>query len=331
MNGSSTLVVKLSLSKVIATAAALTLLAASQANAQVEIKFPFEVPAVHIKGKTIQHFATSLEKSTKGYYRVSLFPAGQLMSPTEEIAAVARGQVQMAAPFLNYVGSIEPGFNLFAVPMLFENYAALTKATEGPAGMELLSRLSNRGLHGIGYWFEAPIELFSKRTVENLAQLSGQKLRVFPSEILIGATKALGAVPTSIPGPEIYLALQQGIADGAWTTPTYAVTIKLADVQKAMTKVSISYGGYGVIVNKRFFDAQPPDMQKAIVAAVADAQEFNRKQVIQDLAATDEELKRAGMTIVSLSSEERQKWRDRLQPVYDGLTPDLKSLVAKTK
>jgi len=301
------------------------------ASAQVEIKFPFEVPAAHIKGKTIQYFANALEKSTKGYYKVSLFPAGQLMSPTEEIAAVSRGQVQMAAPFLNYFGSVEPGFNLFAVPMLFDSYPALTKAVDGAAGKELLGRLSIRGLLGMGYWFEAPIQLFTNRPVSRLEDMNGLKLRVFPSEILSATTKALGAVPTSIAGPEIFIALQQGVADGAWTTPTYAVTIKMAEVQKAMTKVALSYGGYAVIVNKVFFDAQPADMQKAITAAVGEAQNFNRKQVLEDLAATDDALKKAGMAVSELSPAERQRWLARLQSVYDGLSPDLKALVAKAR
>jgi C4-dicarboxylate-binding protein DctP len=289
------------------------------------------VPATHIKGKTIERFAQTLEKSTNGHYKVSLFPAGQLMSPTEEIAAVARGQVQMAAPFLNYFASVEGGYNLFAVPMLYGGYEDLAKAVDGPAGQDLLARLSARGLHGITYWFEAPIHLFANRVVSKVEEVAGLKLRVFPSEILSASTRALAGVPTSIPGPEIYLALQQGIADGAWTTPTYAVTIKMADVQKSMTKAYLSYGGYAVIVNKRFFDSQAPDKQQAIVAAAIEARGYNRKQVLEDLAATDAALKGAGMNIVELSADERKRWQTKLQPVYDGLNDDLKGLIAKSR
>lgn len=311
--------------------AAVTFGFVSAAEAQVEIKFPFEVPSAHIKGKTIERFAQALQKKTNNYYKVSLFPAGQLMSPAEEIAAVARGQVQMAAPFLNYFGSIEPGFNLFAIPMLYPGYPELTKAVDGPAGQELLGRLAARGLHGITYWFEAPIHLFSNRVVNKVEDVAGLKLRVFPSEILSASTRALGAAPTSIPGPEIYLALQQGIADGAWTTPTYAVTIKMADVQKSMAKAYLSYGGYAVIINKSFFDSQPSDKQKAIVEAAIEARDFNRKQVLEDLASTDSALKAAGMTIVDLSAEERMRWLAKLQPVYDGLNADLKGLMSKSR
>ena len=55
------------------------------------------------------------------------------------------------------------------------------------------------------------------------------------------------------------------------------------------------------------------------------------KQVLEDLAATDDALRKAGMTVTTLAPEERQRWLARLQPVYDGLSPDLKGLIAKAR
>ena len=72
-------------------------------------------------------------------------------------------------------------------------------------------------------------------------------------------------------------------------------------------------------------------MQRAISAAVLEAQRFNRLQVLEDLAATDVALKRAGMAVLELSPEERQRWLAQLKPVYDGLSADLQGLITKAR
>lgn len=295
----------------------------------VEIKFPLETPADHIKTQSLEVFKKALEEKSNGKYKVTLYVAAQLMPGKDEVPAVARGQVQMAAPTMGYVSTIEPGFKFFEIPMLFDSYETMEKAANGPVGQELLERLSAKRLLGIGYLYDGFVTLWTNKPVRTLGDIKDLKIRVFPSEVLTNATTALGAAPTSIPGAEVFLALKQGVADGAWTSTPYGNQIKLYEVLKAVTKVNIFPFGYVVVVNPSWFEKQGPDGQAMIRAALTESKAFNLEEIQNTIASSYENVAKNGMTVVDMSAEERGAWRDALKPVYDGLDADVKALLAK--
>ena len=321
--------------KVLTAAAAFTLLAATatpvvevRAQAPVEVRFSYETPPGHIKSKTIELFAELLEAKSDGYYQVDLFPAAQLVGPAEEVAATARGQIEMSAPYFSYLGSIEPLMNFYQAPLVFDSYEDLWAFLDTEEATDLAARLEARGLQHIDYWFEAPSRLWTQSPVHSVADLRGQKIRVVPSAILQNAVEAMGATPTAIPGTELYLALQQGVADGAFTAPTYGLTFKFFEVSNAITNLDLFYGGYFFMVNKAWFDRQPPERQEQIREAAAEARAFNQIEVQQDLATVDEALAAEGMEVIQMTPELLAEFRAALEDFYAALDPELRDLIA---
>ncbi|MGE0744020.1 MAG: TRAP transporter substrate-binding protein [Rhodospirillales bacterium] len=313
----------------ILAAAAVAAFGIGTASAQVEIKLPYETPPAHIKSRSIEVFKEALEKKSNGHFKVSLFPSAQLMPGKDEVPAVARGQVQMAIPALNYLTAIDPGFKLFEVPMLFDGYDAVEAAANGPVGKELMTRLASKRLTGAGFWYDGFTVLWTNAPVRKLEDLKGKKIRVFPSEILSKTTSALGAAPTAIPGAEVFLALKQGIADGAWTTAPYGAQIKLNEVLKGVTKLNLFVFGYVVVLNPAFMEAQPPAMRQAIMDSLAEGKAYNLREIKASIDAAYTSMAAAGMTVVDMDAAETARWRQALQPVYDGLEPDVKTLMTR--
>jgi C4-dicarboxylate-binding protein DctP len=306
---------------------ALGMTATTPAAAQIEIKLPFETPAGHIKTRSIEVFKKTLEAS--GKYKVTLYPTAQLMPGKDEIAAVARGQVQMAVPTNGYMSTIDPAFKFLEVPMLFDSYDAMEKVLNGPIGAELLGRLSKKRLHGAGFWYDGFVALWSNKPIRTLEDLKNQKIRVFPSEVLSNATKALGAAPTSIPGAEVYLALKQGVADGAWTTPPYGNRIKLYEVLKSVTKVNLFPFGYVVILNRTFLKKQSSEGRMLINKAQAAGKAYNLAEITNSINSAYKSVASHGMQVVDISAAERKRWHAALKPVYENLDPIVKKLLAK--
>jgi C4-dicarboxylate-binding protein DctP len=301
------------------------------AHAQVEIKIPFETPAGHIKTRSIEVFKEALEKRTAGHYKVSLFPAAQLMSGKDEVPAVARGQVQIAFPAINYITAIDPAFKLFEVPLLFDDYAAVERMTNGPVGQELTKRLEAKKLLGAGYWYDGFTVLWTKTPVRTLPDLKGRKIRVFPSEILSATTVALGGVPTAIPGAEVVVALRQGVADGAWTTAPFGAQIKLYEMLGGLTKVPLFVFAYAVVINPSFYASQSPANQKAIQESLAEAKAFNLREIQTAIDQAYVTAAKNGMQVVDVDAAEMARWRKAVQPVYDSLEPDVKALIARVR
>ena len=301
------------------------------AMAQIEVKVPLETPAAHIKTRTAEVFKKTLEENSGGKYKVTLYPSAQLMPGKDEVPAVARGQVQMAMPTIGYVSTIEPAFKLLEVPMLFDSYDAMDKVLTGPVGQDLLGRLGAKRLMGAGFWYDGFVALWSQSPIRTLADLEDKKIRVFPSEVLANSTSALGAAPTAIPGAEVFLALKQGVADGAWTTAPYGNQIKLYEVLKSVTKVNLFPFGYVVVVNPAWYKKQGAEGQKMINDALAAGKAYNLKEITNSINDAYKNVAANGMEVVEFSNEERGRWITALKPLYDGLDDEVKSLLKKVE
>ena len=300
-------------------------------RAQTEIKVPLETPPGHIKTRSAEVFKSTLEKLSKGKYKVSLFPSAQLMPGKNEVPAVARGQVQMAMPTIGYVSTIDPAFKLLEVPMLFDSYGAMENVLNGAVGKELLDRLKKKRLMGVGFWYDGFVALWSQKPIRTLVDLKNKKIRVFPSEVLANSTKALGAAPTAIPGAEVFLALKQGVADGAWTTAPYGNRIKLYEVLKSVTKVNLFPFGYVVVVNPAWYNKQGAAGQKMIRTALAAGKAYNLKEISNAINGAYKNVAANGMKVIGFSKAERARWIKALKPLYDGLDPEVKRLLKQVK
>ena len=302
-----------------------------EAKAQTEIKIPMETPPGHIKTRSAEAFKKSLETISKGKYKVSIFPSAQLMTGKDEVPAVARGQVQMAIPTIGYVSNIEPAFKLLEVPMLFESYGSMEKVLNGPIGKDLLKKLNKKRVLATHFWYDGFVALWSKKPIQTVADLKNLKIRVWPSEVLANSTKALGGSPTAIPGPEVFLALKTGVADGAWTTPPYGNLIKLYEVLNSVTKVNLFPFGYVVVVNPAWFKKQGPDGQKLIRTALAKAKAYNLKEIRNAVESAYKNVAANGMKVIGFSKSERARWIKTLKPLYSGLDPEIKAMMKKIK
>src|SRR3546814_18002143 len=85
--------------------------------------------------------------------------------------------------------------------------------------------------------------------------------------------KSVGAVPTTVPSPEIYTALERGTFQAASLPFSYAhATYKLHEVSKWYT-YGMAPGTVNcpLVVSRSAFDKLPADYRSLLVAAKADA------------------------------------------------------------
>ena len=81
--------------------------------------------------------------------------------------------------------------------------------------------------------------------------------------------RALGASPTPISWTETYTALQQKVVDGEENSISSIKFGKLNEVQKYLTLDGHSFGVDFVLINEKFYQSLPKDLQKTIRIAAA--------------------------------------------------------------
>ncbi|WP_457553953.1 DctP family TRAP transporter solute-binding subunit [Desulfobacula sp.] len=294
-------------------------------------KKPFKIRFSHVvsentpKGWGANEFARRVNEELKGKVVVKVFPSSQLYGDNQAIEALSAGFIEMAAPSsAKFVGSV-PALQLFDMPFLFKDLKAVHKTVDGEIGDEIRTMFVKRGLgiKLITFWDNA-FKQFScnVRPLIKPADFKGVKFRIMSSDILEAQMKALGGVGLKLPFSEVYNALEQGVVDGQENTASNIYTKKFYEVQKYMTFSNHGYLGYAVIMNQKFWDKLPKDIQASLSKILREvtvkvrekAVELDKKQaaLIRDYAKTSGRLE-----IFDLTAAQTKELQDAVTPVHN--------------
>jgi C4-dicarboxylate-binding protein DctP len=323
----------------------LVLVFSSTAVAQqpIVIKFSHVVSPDTPKGRAAEKFAQLAAQYTNGQVKVEVYPGSRLYGDIEEFAALRSGWVQMLAPSLSKLSALGVReFEVFDLPYIFPDRAAVLRVMDGPIGQKLLQQLESAGIVGLAYWDNGFKQMSANRPLVSARALvgpgaagdgptqvamhrpvvtgdfNGLKMRVQPgSKVLVAQMRALGATPMAIPFFEVYADLKQGAVDGTENPLSNFYTQNFFRVQKHLTISDHGYLGYAVIANKKFWDGLPADVRSALERAMQEATAYEREIAPTENEAALAAVKAAGTTeVYVLTPEERAAWREALRPVH---------------
>ncbi len=288
------------------------------AQAPIVIKFSHVVAADTPKGKAADMFKDLAEKYTGGKVKIEVYPNSTLYKDKEELEALQLGAVQMLAPSNSKFGPIGiKEFEVFDLPYLLPNTAALRKVTDGPIGKRLLGLLDSKGMTGLAYWDNGFKEMSANKPLRVPADYKGLKFRIQSSKVLEAQFRSLGATPQVMAFSDVYQALQTGVVDGQENTPSNIYTQKMHEVQKYMTMTNHGYIGYVVVANKKFWDGLPADIRTQLTKAMDESTAFGNGKSEQENAEALAEIKKAGKTeILTPTADETAQMRKAMEPIY---------------
>ncbi|RJG03723.1 TRAP transporter substrate-binding protein [Noviherbaspirillum sedimenti] len=287
----------------------------------IVIKFSHVVASHTPKGKAAQRFKELAEQATGGRVTVALYPNSELYKDKEELEALQLGAVQMLAPSLAKFGQLGVReFELFDLPYIFPDSAALHRITEGPIGRDALKKLEVKGIVGLAYWDNGFKVMSANRPLLWPADFDGLKMRIQPSKVLDVQMRALGANPQALAFAEVYAALQRGVVDGTENPPSNFYTQRMYEVQRHLTVSNHGYLGYAVIVNKKFWDRLPSELREKLEQAMRSATVYANAIAEKENADALERIRQDGKTAVHhLSAAQKEAWQKALLPVHQEL------------
>ncbi|AWN49648.1 C4-dicarboxylate ABC transporter [Methylobacterium terrae] len=314
--------------RALAAGTALMLLSgAALAQAPIVIKFSHVVAPDTPKGRGADKFKELAEKYTNGKVKVEVYPNSQLFKDKEEVEALQLGAVQMLAPSLAKFGPLgAKEFEVFDLPYILPDKAALRRVTDGALGKRLFDKLQSKGITGLAYWDNGFKVMSANKPLRMPADFRGQKMRIQSSKVLEAQFRALGAIPQVMAFSEVYQGMQTGVVDGSENTPSNMFTQKHHEVQKYITLSDHGYIGYAVITNKKFWDGLPPEVRTELDKAMKEATVYANQVADKDNADALDEMKKSGKTtFIELTPDEKAAWKAALEPV----TADMAKRVGK--
>ena len=212
--------------------------------------------------------------------------------------------------------------NLFSMPFLMPDYAAIDALTQGAVGKQIFTTLEKAGVVPLAWGENGYREVTnSKRAIKAPEDMKGMKMRVVGSPIFADMFSALGANPTQMSWADAQPALSSGAVDGQ-ENPLFLFTIlKMQNVgQKFVTTWGYVADPLIFVVNKDIWTSWTPADQAIVRQAAIDAgsQEIAlaRKGLVEADKPLLKDIAAMGVTVTQLSAAEREAFVKATRPVY---------------
>lgn len=221
---------------------------------------------------------------------------------------------------LSQLAEYMPALNVLQLPFLYQDAGQMWRVLDGNIGDEFLTRLDDIDLTGLS-WFDAGVRSFyTRRKVTCLAELQGLRLRVQESDTMSMMVSALGADPVQVVYSQVYAALHNGQIDGAENNwPSYEAMSHyevapyfLRDEHTRVPEIQLAS-----IPAMEKLAALDPTFPGILRSCAWESALIERTLWAEQEAGAEQDMLARGIVVTELSSEEKQKFRAAVQPLYD--------------
>jgi TRAP-type transport system periplasmic protein len=316
------------MNSLIAAVAAVAVLGAIPAMAQdykEEYRVSTVLPVAFPWGSAAERWAELVDERTEGRIKMQVYPGAQLVQgeQTREFTAMRRGVIDMAiGSTINWSPQIAE-LNIFSMPFLMPDYAALDALTQGPVGEAIFERIRDNGVVPLAWAENGFREVTnSQRAIRTPADMQGLKMRVVGSPIFNDIFTALGANPTQMSWADAQPALTTGAVDGQENPLTIYDTLNMHELgQDNVTLWHYVADPLIFAVNQDVWESFSPEDQEIVRQAALEAGAYGIELARKGLTADDpslfDKIRGHGVEVVELTDDERQAFIDATRPVYD--------------
>ena len=276
-------------------------------------------------GKAGERWGEIVRQKTNGRINIKLYPGVSLVAgdQTREFTAIRQGVIDMAiGSTINWSPQIKE-LNLFSLPFLMPDYAAIDALTQGAVGKDIFARLEKAGVVPLAWGENGFREVTnSKRELHKPEDFKGLKFRVVGSPLFLDTFTALGANPTQMSWADAQPALASGAVDGQENPLTIFTAAKLHTVgQKNVTLWGYVADPLIFVVNKEVWGSWTPEDRKLVREAAIEAGKYNIQLARDGMTGADPAVHKTieglGVKLVKLSPQERAAFVKTTKPVYD--------------
>ena len=262
-------------------------------------------------------FKELIEDRSDGAVTVTLYENGALGGDAELTESCIAGSVDfivgMTGSLVNYI----PEAALFDLPNVFPDLETAREVLDGPILAELQAAYEAGGLKLFGYADSGFRVMTSSKSVRQMSDFSGIKIRTMENPNHIAYWQALGANPTPADFSELYMSLEQGTLDAQENPYDLIVANKLYEPQAYVIETNHLLHTLNMVGSKATYDALPADIQQLVSECAAEAHQYARQMADERIEGQKSTIQDAGLEIITLEPAMIQEMADVSANVYD--------------
>ena len=290
-------------------AVSLLALAAGSAAAQEQIRAISAFPQSLAFSQSFKGFVDLVNEKGQGVVQITYAGGPEMFPPNQQVDAVRRGVIDMQyGPASYYLGTMPEadawvGSTVTAMQAR-ENggFGIMQQAFRDKLGVELLAHLDT-GVQFFIYTIAEP-----QRTEDGGVNLEGYRIRSQP--IYNAFFEAQGAIPVSVPVPDVYTGLERHTFDGSgWPI------IGIEDLSwDRFLRYRIDPGFFqtdlAVVINPAKWEGLSDAAKAVITEAAVEYEQTSYDNFQTMIAETDKSVRDKGMQVITLEGEAAAKYLD---------------------
>lgn len=312
-------------------AGALAAAAALPAAAQTPIPIRVANPAADDDpiGVAAAYFSKRVKELAGNAVAVRVFSRSALGNESVALEATLAGNIDVDIVSNTVLSGTVPEIAVLDVPYGLKDPDHAWRVLDGDIGKTFNERIQAKGARVAGWAYAGSRCLMTRnKSVKAVADLAQMKLRVPPNQTYNDIAKAWGTIATTVPWPETYLALSQGVVDGIETAPGPSFDQKHFEVAKYLIRTDHLIYFHLWVISDKSYQSWPPAVRTAVDTAAREAALLNRKLRLEQERGVYDEFAKKGVTIVVPN---RDEFAAKLRPVQDAVKPELQPLLQRIR
>ncbi|MBW2514442.1 MAG: TRAP transporter substrate-binding protein, partial [Deltaproteobacteria bacterium] len=256
-------------------------------------------------------------EDSNGRLYVDFRPLAQLGGEKDVINKLKLGAVHGMLSSSVAAANVADTLGIVNLPYVVDTFDKLDKFRATPELWEPFANSAlSSGIMTVDVTGYGPYGWATNEPVETIADAKKINFRIAQAPVNADFYKAWGLKFTVMPWPDVPQALQTGVITGLDHTAIVCNITKKFTIAKHFTELNYAQGLFIHLMNKRWFDKLPEDLQNILLNAIeeesAKTRELTRKQHEDQVARAKE----AGVAFHTLSDAEKQQLIDMVAPVY---------------
>lgn len=278
------------------------------ASGETLVKLATLIPSGTPWDQALREMGDEWTNGTDGRVVLRIYPGGVAGDEPDVLRKLRIGQLQAATVTVAGLATVDDGFRVFQVPMLFDSYEELQFVLER-LEPTLVERLEKKGLvllnWGLGGW----VHLFSKQEIRTPEDLKKAKLFTWAADTtMVQWWKRNGYNPVPLAATDMLTGLETGMINAFPTTPLAALVMQFSKVTPHMLDVGFAPLVGATVISQRAWE-EISEADRAVMRRSAGEVERRVARLIpkQD-ADSIAAMEARGLEVTRLSDEERAAW-----------------------
>jgi tripartite ATP-independent transporter DctP family solute receptor len=276
-------------------------------------------------------FAQLVNERTKGRIQIRVYAGAQLGDETSTLEQLRFGGLDFARCSLSTMTAYSKMSNALMLPYLYRDADHMWAVLEGEIGRKVSDSFIEAGLVPLS-WYDAGVRNFYfTKPVSSLEEMQGLIIRVQPVEMMEDMIRLLGATALPVSYENVYSAIQRGEADGAENNWSSYDAMRHNEVAPYYLLDEHMRVPESQIVSAVTWNLLSEEDQQIIRKCSALSADYER----QLWTAREEEAKQrvldSGCKEIKLSEDEKKKFRDAMEPLYEKYCGDYMNLVEEIR